>query len=70
MGVAELLDEVLNFMHIVYVLLSQKDPQRYYIGLTDDLPRRLIEHNSAFAGYSTGMRHGALKLILLLKIGI
>ena len=39
-------------MHIVYILLSQKDSQRYYIGLTDDLPRRLIEHNSACSGYS------------------
>ena len=39
-------------MHIVYILLSEKDDSRYYIGLTEDLPRRLGEHNRAEKGYS------------------
>jgi putative endonuclease len=32
-------------MYYVYVLLSQKD-KKFYIGLTNDLKRRLKEHNS------------------------
>jgi putative endonuclease len=32
-------------MHYVYVLLSLKD-EKFYIGFTNDLERRLKEHNS------------------------
>jgi len=32
-------------MHYVYILLSWKD-KKFYIGFTDDLKRRLKEHNS------------------------
>ena len=39
-------------MHIVYVLISQKDANKYYIGLTDNLERRLKKHNSSQAYYS------------------
>ena len=39
-------------MKIVYILVSEKDPMRYYVGLTDDLERRLREHNGALSGYS------------------
>ena len=39
-------------MSIVYILVSKQQPQRYYIGLTDDLERRLKEHNKAKAGYT------------------
>ena len=30
----------------VYILQSEADPQRFYTGLTDDLRRRLRNHNS------------------------
>jgi putative endonuclease len=33
-------------MHIVYILISKKYPARYYIGITQDLDKRLKEHNS------------------------
>jgi len=33
-------------IHFVYVLLSSKD-QKHYIGLTNNLERRLAEHNSS-----------------------
>ena len=33
-------------MVYVYVLQSEQVPGRYYIGITDDLMRRLEEHNS------------------------
>lgn len=39
-------------MYIVYILLSTKDPKRYYIGITQDLEKRLGEHNSEKAGYA------------------
>lgn len=31
--------------HYVYILVSEKHPDRYYIGLTDDLAERLATHN-------------------------
>ena len=39
-------------MYIVYILISQKDPARYYIGLTQDLNQRLKKHNDDDCGYS------------------
>ena len=39
-------------MYIVYILISQKDPNRYYIGLTDNLEKRLKRHNSSQSYYS------------------
>ena len=41
-------------MFYVYVLLSQVDSQ-WYIGSTNDLKRRLIEHNKS-KSYSTKLR--------------
>jgi len=32
-------------MHIVYVLISEKNPTKYYIGLTENLDVRLKKHN-------------------------
>jgi predicted GIY-YIG superfamily endonuclease len=31
---------------IVYVIRSRKDPSRYYVGCTADLPSRLASHNA------------------------
>ena len=39
-------------MYIVYILVSRKDYSRYYIGITQDLNRRLREHNSERAAYA------------------
>ena len=39
-------------MHFVYILISINSPDRVYIGLTDDLKRRLQEHNKGSSGYS------------------
>ena len=30
----------------VYILSSEKHPERFYVGLTEDLERRLTEHNN------------------------
>lgn len=39
-------------MHIVYILTSKKYPARYYIGTTQNLDRRLGEHNNGGSVYS------------------
>ena len=39
-------------MYIVYILKSIKDSTRYYIGITEDLNRRLPEHNNSMSVYS------------------
>jgi predicted GIY-YIG superfamily endonuclease len=41
-----------NSMYIVYILTSRKYPERYYIGLTQDLEARLKEHNSGKSLYA------------------
>ena len=39
-------------MCFVYVLISRKNDKKFYIGMTEDLSRRLSEHNSGAGGYS------------------
>ena len=39
-------------MHFVYILVSLKDPTRYYIGETEHLEARLQQHNRGESGYS------------------
>jgi putative endonuclease len=37
---------------IVYILRSEKYPQRIYIGFTEDLDKRIGEHNRNESGYT------------------
>lgn len=39
-------------MYIVYILTSKKYPARYYIGTTQNLDKRLNEHNNEESIYS------------------
>ncbi len=39
-------------MYYVYILLSLKDPAKYYIGLTTNLRKRIEEHNRGNSTYS------------------
>jgi predicted GIY-YIG superfamily endonuclease len=39
-------------MSIVYILTSSKYPERYYIGITEDLKKRLREHDAGSSPYS------------------
>jgi len=32
-------------MHYVYILISRRNPQNHYVGITNDVKRRLSEHN-------------------------
>ncbi|MDR1477131.1 MAG: GIY-YIG nuclease family protein [Rickettsiales bacterium] len=36
-------------MHYVYILQSVKFSDRYYVGQTDDLKKRLSRHNAGYA---------------------
>ena len=40
----------------VYILRSMKDSDRHYVGLTDDLKRRLAEHNQGRSEYTAVFR--------------
>ncbi len=48
-------------MYTVYVLLSEST-NKFYIGQTNDLPRRLLEHKTGLARYTRG--RGPWKLVL------
>ena len=39
-------------MHFVYILRSLKEPKRLYIGKTEDLEKRLKEHNHGDSIYT------------------
>jgi predicted GIY-YIG superfamily endonuclease len=39
-------------MHIVYILRSVKVPGKTYIGITQNLDKRLEEHNSGLSPYT------------------
>jgi predicted GIY-YIG superfamily endonuclease len=41
---------------IVYILRSDADPGRHYVGITNDLPARLAWHNHGPCGHSTSCR--------------
>jgi len=43
-------------MRYVYVLQSERDPERHYIGSTDDPARRLDEHNSGKSPHTAKFR--------------
>ena len=49
-------------MNTVYVLENQKD-KSWYIGQTDNLKRRVQEHNSKQGGRTTKIKNGEWKLI-------
>jgi len=49
-------------MFSVYVLENQND-KSWYIGQTDDLKRRLAQHNSGNGGRTTKIKNGPWKLI-------
>ncbi|OGC88526.1 hypothetical protein A2419_01740 [Candidatus Adlerbacteria bacterium RIFOXYC1_FULL_48_26] len=50
-------------MHTVYLLENQND-KSWYIGQTNNLKRRLFEHNSGIGGRTTSLKEkGSWKLI-------
>ncbi len=57
---------ILTSMYFVYILLSEKDNKRY-IGFTDDIERRLLEHNAGKVKSTKNRR--PLKLICSEQFG-
>jgi putative endonuclease len=51
-------------MTIVYVFQSESEPEHYYIGTTDDLPRRIKEHDSAAYGHTLKHRPWRLNVAI------
>ena len=54
-------------MLVVYVLVSQQNPNRHYVGLTRDLDRRLSEHNRAESGYSSRYAPWSIETYVVFK---
>ena len=51
-------------MHYVYLLQSESDPTKRYVGFTEDLKKRLTDHNSGKSKYTA--RHRPWKLVTYL----
>jgi predicted GIY-YIG superfamily endonuclease len=47
-------------MYFVYILESA-DQQRWYVGITDDIDRRLTEHNSGHSTHTEKFRPWGIK---------
>jgi putative endonuclease len=46
----------MNDKRFVYILRSESDPRRHYVGITSELRRRLEWHNKGPCGYTTAYR--------------
>jgi putative endonuclease len=46
----------LDMRHIVYVINSESNPQRYYTGLTSDVDARLAAHNAGLSKHTASGR--------------
>jgi len=51
-------------MQYVYILRSQVDADRYYVGTTGDLKARLAKHNSGDVSHTSKYRPWAVKTYL------
>jgi len=40
-------------MYFVYLLQSESNPEKLYVGYTNDLERRLAQHNTATIGFTS-----------------
>ena len=54
-------------MNNVYVLISKKYPNRYYIGFTQDLERRIREHNNGDSLYTKRFMPWELQTYVVFK---
>ncbi|MCS5712196.1 GIY-YIG nuclease family protein [Candidatus Berkiella aquae] len=51
-------------MMYVYILKSLKIPERYYVGSTHDLKRRLKEHNAGYSHHTNRYKPWRIELYL------
>lgn len=52
-------------MKYVYILRSEVDPERYYMGSTTDLNRRLEEHNKGESIHTNKYKPWAIKTYIV-----
>jgi predicted GIY-YIG superfamily endonuclease len=50
--------------HFVYILRSDSTPEHHYVGLTSNVERRLVWHNSGPCGYTLRFRPWSLVVSL------
>ncbi|MBV9732990.1 MAG: GIY-YIG nuclease family protein [Verrucomicrobia bacterium] len=48
-------------MHFVYIIVSVPCPERYYVGLTDNVRLRLSHHNDGIVRSTTAFRPWRLR---------
>ena len=58
----------MNFQY-VYILQSEANPDRFYIGLTDDLRERLSEHNAGQVAHTSKFRPWTIKTAIAFRDG-
>jgi putative endonuclease len=51
----------------VYILQSEVNPDRFYIGLTDDLPNRFAKHNAGHVSHTAKWKPWRLKTYVALR---
>lgn len=51
----------MNGYTYVYILASEAEPDRFYVGLTDDLAARLAKHNSGSVPHTKKFRPWHIK---------
>jgi len=54
-------------MHYVYLIESEKDPAKRYVGFTDDLKKRHGEHNAGKSKYTLDHRPWVLVTYLAFR---
>ncbi|MSU73015.1 MAG: GIY-YIG nuclease family protein [Opitutus sp.] len=54
-------------MHTVYLLESEDDPSRHYVGVSDDLKKRLSDHNAGKSKHTAAGRPWRLVPYLALR---
>jgi putative endonuclease len=54
----------MNLKRFVYILRSNSDPERHYVGLTNDVARRLHWHNTGPSGVTVHHRPWSLVVSL------
>lgn len=43
-------------MKYVYLIRSKSNPRKTYVGITDNFPKRLVEHNEGKSGHTSKWR--------------
>lgn len=51
-------------MHYVYILRSEAEPDRHYVGVTADLRKRLVTHNAGSVTHTAKYRPWSIKTYL------